>query len=91
MSASLPVNLLPIIKSSWLAKLLVLVRGALPRPAGDERYFNGEFIPWVTVGELTKDDSMYLSTETMLTKEGAECSRVIHSGTLVQWDTCTDK
>jgi len=62
----------------------VVVRGASPRPAGDERYFNGEFIPWITVGEVTKDASMYLtSTETKLTEEGAECSRIIPNGTLV--------
>ncbi len=64
--------------------IAVVVRGASPRPAGDERYFNGEFIPWITVGEVTKDSSMYLtSTETMLTEEGAANSRVIRSGTLV--------
>ncbi len=61
-----------------------VVRGASPRPAGDERYFNGEFIPWITVGEITKDTDMCLiSTEEMLTKEGADLSRTIESGTLV--------
>lgn len=67
-----------------LGHLSVVVRGASPRPAGDSRFFDGEFIPWITVGEVTKDDGMYLrSTETMLTEDGAASSRVIHAGTLV--------
>lgn len=61
-----------------------VVRGASPRPAGDPRYFDGEFIPWITVGEVTKDDSVYLTaTETMLTEDGAANSRTIRKGTLV--------
>src|SRR5665811_1368433 len=40
-----------------------VVRGASPRPAGDPRYFGGDAVPWVTVGEITKDDDVYL-TET---------------------------
>lgn len=61
-----------------------VVRGSSPRPAGDERYFEGDFTPWITVGELTKDSHIYLtSTESMLTQEGAALSRVIRSGTLV--------
>ncbi|MGY6273924.1 restriction endonuclease subunit S [Methylomonas sp. MgM2] len=62
----------------------IIVRGASPRPAGDPRYFDGDFIPWITVGEITKDDRMFLtSTEAMLTEEGAGYSRIINSGTLV--------
>jgi type I restriction enzyme S subunit len=61
-----------------------VVRGASPRPAGDERYFDGDFMPWVTVGDLTKDQQMYLtSTDSMLTQAGAEQSRVIPDETLV--------
>ena len=29
------------------------VRGGSPRPAGDKRYFNGQYIPWLTVAALT--------------------------------------
>ena len=62
----------------------IVVRGASPRPAGDARYFDGDFIPWITVGEVTKDNNVYLnSTSTMLTEEGADNSRIIRSGTLV--------
>jgi type I restriction enzyme S subunit len=62
----------------------VVVRGASPRPAGDPRYFEGDFIPWITVGEVTKDEKVFLTeTETMLTEEGAVHSRTICSGTLI--------
>lgn len=61
-----------------------VVRGASPRPAGDPRYFDGDFIPWITVGELTKDSEPYLtSTKSMLTEDGAALSRMIREGTLL--------
>ena len=67
-----------------LGHISTVVRGASPRPAGDQRYFDGDFIPWITVGELTKDSTLYLtSTETMLTFEGAALSRMMSQGTLV--------
>jgi len=61
-----------------------VVRGASPRPAGDPRYFGGEAVPWVTVGEITKDGSVYLTeTEFFLTDEGATHSNLFKSGTLI--------
>jgi type I restriction enzyme S subunit len=67
-----------------LGHISSVVRGASPRPAGDPRYFDGDYVPWITVGEVTKDSAMYLySTESMLTAEGASLSRMILGGTLV--------
>lgn len=61
-----------------------VVRGGSPRPAGDPALFNGDYSPWVTVAEITKDDELYLtSTETFLTKKGSEQCRVFQSGTLL--------
>lgn len=61
-----------------------VVRGASPRPAGDPRFFFGDFIPWITVGDITKDNGMRLtSTATMLTAEGMRRSRTFPAGTLV--------
>jgi type I restriction enzyme S subunit len=61
-----------------------VVRGASPRPAGDPRYFGGDFIPWVTVAEITKDDDVYLAeTESFLTKDGSTHSNIFRRGTLV--------
>ncbi len=61
-----------------------VVRGGSPRPAGDPTLFNGDYSPWVTVAEITKDDELYLtSTETFLTKKGSEQCRVFKAGTLL--------
>ena len=62
----------------------MVVRGGSPRPAGDPALFNGDYSPWVTVAEITKDDNIYLTeTETFLTKKGSEQCRVFSKGTLL--------
>ncbi|KQQ59542.1 hypothetical protein ASF69_10320 [Rhizobium sp. Leaf311] len=63
-----------------------VVRGGSPRPAGDKRFFNGSFIPWLTVGCLTNIPSEQLDvveTPTMLTAEGSRRSRLLSVGTMV--------
>ena len=61
-----------------------VVRGGSPRPAGDPTLFNGDYSPWVTVAEITKDNELYLTeTETFLTKKGSEQCRVFKTGTLL--------
>jgi type I restriction enzyme S subunit len=61
-----------------------VVRGASPRPAGDPRYFDGDHTPWITVGEITKDDEIYLTnTATYLTEAGRVASRFIPSEILL--------
>ncbi len=61
-----------------------VVRGASPRPAGDPLYFGGDWVPWVTVAEITKDESIYLTdTESSLTEEGARHSNLFSKGTLI--------
>lgn len=61
-----------------------LIRGASPRPAGDPRFFGGDYMPWITVGEVTNgDDKFVFSTESYLTKEGSEQSRIIYPETLL--------
>ena len=61
-----------------------VVRGGSPRPAGDPELFNGDYSPWVTVAEITKDDEIYLDeTETFLTKKGSDQCRVFSKGTLL--------
>ena len=67
-----------------ISHLAVVVRGASPRPAGDERYFNGDFMPWITVADVTKDEHTYLTESySMLTEEGVGFSRKIESDTLI--------
>ncbi|MCV2362486.1 restriction endonuclease subunit S [Paucibacter sp. DJ1R-11] len=81
------------VPAHWTIRRLVhiarIVRGASPRPAGDPRYFSkenelGTNIPWVTVAEITKDASPFLtSTASYLTPEGALNSQGFVSGTLL--------
>lgn len=62
------------------------VRGGSPCPAGDSRYFNGSFIPWLTVASLTNisDSQLVVSeTSTCLTDEGELHSRTLNAGTLI--------
>lgn len=67
-----------------LSSLSQIVRGSTPRPASDPRYFNGSFVPWITVGEITADEMPYLTrTSTMLTEAGAGKSRLLKRGTVV--------
>jgi type I restriction enzyme S subunit len=69
-----------------LGELGSIVRGGSPRPAGDPRYFNGNFIPWLTVAALTNIPEHALEvTETVgfLTEEGASHSRTLAAGTLI--------
>lgn len=62
------------------------VRGGSPRPAGDPKYFNGNFIPWLTVAALTNIplSEIYVSeTSSFLTEEGSLHSRMLDKETLI--------
>jgi type I restriction enzyme S subunit len=78
------------VPKDWTFKCLgdlgKIVRGGSPRPAGDPRYFNGKFIPWLTVAALTNIAEYQLEiteTESSLTKEGARHSRTLPAGTVI--------
>ena len=67
-----------------IRSVAIVVRGASPRPAGDPRYFGGDAVPWVTVGEITKGAAMYVTeTETFLTELGASHSKLFPKGTVI--------
>lgn len=62
------------------------VRGGSPRPAGDPKYFNGNYIPWLTVAALTNIPlSEIFVTETVgfLTEEGSKHSRILDKNTII--------
>jgi type I restriction enzyme S subunit len=62
------------------------VRGGSPRPAGSPKYFNGSFIPWLTVAALTNISSSQIEvieTASFLTEEGSLHSRILNKGTLI--------
>lgn len=61
-----------------------IVRGGSPRPSGDPRFFDGDFIHWITVKEVTNKTGKYITTtDTKLTEEGMKQSRVLEPETLV--------
>lgn len=69
-----------------LDKLSDIVRGSSPRPAGDAKFFNGDYIPWLTVASLTTlSDSILEVTQTegSLTELGSRQSRILEKGTLI--------
>ena len=62
----------------------LVVRGGSPRPSGDPKYFNGDFIHWITVKDITsKSDKYVITTDSKLTEEGMKQSRVLEPETLV--------
>ena len=66
-----------------LQDIFEISRGGSPRPAGDPMYFGGT-VPWITVGEVTKDLCKELvGTAKGLTELGAEKSRFIYPGDLL--------
>mgnify|MGYP001791456308 CR=1 FL=1 len=78
---------LPNLPKTWtyvnLDQLSLVVRGASPRPAGDPKYFGGS-IPWITVGDITKDKNIFLlETSSSVTEEGKAASRFIEAGTFL--------
>jgi type I restriction enzyme, S subunit len=79
-----------VVPDDWDVKRLgalgSVVRGGSPRPAGDPRYFDGDFIPWLTVAALTNISDYALDiTETVgfLTEEGSKHSRTLPADTLI--------
>lgn len=71
-------------RGSLIKHVCKVVRGSSPRPAGSPLYFNGNFLPWATVADLTSSDDMYLkSTKSMLTEAGSERTRITDPGTLM--------
>lgn len=69
---------------SRFGQLSNVVRGGSPRPAGDTSLFNGDYSPWVTVAEITKDEEIDLTaTASFLTEKGSQQSRLFPKGTLL--------
>ncbi|WP_259015524.1 restriction endonuclease subunit S [Emticicia fluvialis] len=69
-----------------IGEISTSVRGGSPRPAGDPRYFNGNFIPWLTVAALTNIpvSQIYVNnTESKLTEEGSQYSRILEKDTII--------
>ena len=75
------------VPESWvwttIDELCDVVRGGSPRPAGDEKYYNGA-IPFLKVADLTKDDGIYVYKAKYTIKEaGLKKTRLVNEGTLL--------
>jgi len=76
------------IPEHWTLKKIgycsTIVRGGSPRPSGDPRYFCGDYMPWITVKEVTNAVGKFIvSTDEYLTEEGSKLSRIILPETLL--------
>ncbi|MEL7219765.1 MAG: restriction endonuclease subunit S [Bacteroidota bacterium] len=72
--------------SNFINEISTPVRGGSPRPAGDPRFFNGNFIPWLTVASLTNIPESQINvkqTSGCLTQAGSLQSRILFPGTLI--------
>lgn len=66
-----------------LQEVFEISRGGSPRPAGDPAFFGG-LVPWITVGEITKDSGKFLThVDQGLTEQGAVRSRFVNPGDLL--------
>lgn len=66
-----------------MGNLSDVVRGGSPRPAGDERYYNGN-IPFLKVADLTRSKTKYVNSFSFTIKEaGLHKTRLLEIGTLV--------
>lgn len=88
MSSQMKRTVAGLLPADWDAALIKtrcnVVRGASPRPAGDPRFFDGDYLPWITVADVTGISSVYLtSTRSKLTQEGSKHTRIIPAGTLI--------
>lgn len=78
---------LPELPPGWsyflVGSLCEVVRGGSPRPAGDERYYNGD-IPFLKVADLTRTSGMFVDSSTYTIKEaGLTKTRQVDPQTLL--------
>lgn len=66
-----------------VSNICTVVRGGSPRPAGDEKYYNGK-IPFLKVADITNSKEMYLTKYTYSIKEaGLSKTRMVPANTLL--------
>lgn len=70
-------------KIKKVSDLCEVVRGGSPRPAGSDKYYDGN-IPFLKVADLTENSGMYLSTHTYtIKKAGLTKTRMVEANTLL--------
>jgi type I restriction enzyme S subunit len=79
---------LPALPEGWawvkVGEISDVVRGQMPRPAGNPVYYSNGTIPWITVGEITKENRKYLSSvSSYINEAGKTQSRFVEAGSLL--------
>lgn len=69
--------------SRKLNDLMVIVRGASPRPIKDYLTDDENGINWIKIGDVKPDEKYITQTEEKITQEGAEKSRLVQEGDFI--------
>jgi restriction endonuclease S subunit len=69
--------------SRKLNDLMVIVRGASPRPIKDYLTNDENGINWIKIGDVKPDEKYITQTEEKITQEGAEKSRLVQEGDFI--------
>ena len=72
---------------SWrqkkISEICSVVRGGSPRPAGDEKYYNGK-IPFLKVADITRNEGAYIyDYECSIKETGLKKTRMVDANTLL--------
>ncbi len=66
-----------------IQEICTIIRGGSPRPAGDMRFYDGDF-PFTKVADITKDENKFMfDTVHTLTELGTQSSRLAKTGTIL--------
>ena len=66
-----------------LGEIMTIVRGASPRPIKNYITNNADGVNWIKIGDVSPDAKFITSSSEKITKEGAEKSRLLHSGDFI--------
>ncbi|RRD39304.1 hypothetical protein EII29_07830 [Leptotrichia sp. OH3620_COT-345] len=72
-------------KVEWktLGEVSIITRGASPRPINKYLTDSHEGIPWIKIGDVSKNSKYIKQTEQKITQEGAKKSRILKKGDFV--------
>ena len=66
-----------------LGEIMQIVRGASPRPIKNFITTEVDGVNWIKIGDVSPNDKYITKTNEKITKEGAEKSRLLHSGDFI--------
>ena len=66
-----------------LSEVCNIVRGASPRPIQKYITTSEDGIPWIKIGDVSKESKYIVNTEEKITQEGISKSRLLHKGDFI--------